>query len=91
MVGELIDQGTHQWDMHKLHANFHQIDVERILQIPLSYRSAGEDWIAWAHEQSGIYKVKSSYHMLVSNVDEQRVGGTAVQMVKWIFGNVYGV
>jgi hypothetical protein len=35
-VSELINQNTNQWDMQKLAANFCQVDIEYIVQIPFS-------------------------------------------------------
>jgi hypothetical protein len=35
-VAELIDPISGQWDMDTIHSNFHQIDANRILQIPLN-------------------------------------------------------
>jgi hypothetical protein len=74
MVSELINQDSKQWDMHSLAANFCQADIDRIIQIPLSTR-ADEDWLAWAHERSGIYTVKSAYRMLVSRAGEKQARG----------------
>jgi hypothetical protein len=42
-VSELIDGVTHQWDLPA--NNFSQLDIDRIMQIPISGR-AGEDWTA---------------------------------------------
>lgn len=40
-------------------------EAEAILNIPLRY-GGGDDFLAWAHERSGIYSVKSPYHALVT-------------------------
>ena len=40
-------------------------EAEAILNIPLR-RSGGDDFLAWAHERSGIYSVKSAYRALVT-------------------------
>jgi hypothetical protein len=71
-VSELITEDTHQWNIQKMDDNnFSQPDIDRIIQIPLSSR-AGEDWLAWSYEKTGLYMVKSAYSMLVAHVAEER-------------------
>jgi hypothetical protein len=73
-VSELIDGVTHQWDLQKLLANkFSQVDIDRIMQIPIS-GIAGEEWTPWAYEKSGLFTVKSAYRMLVSQPASSKVG-----------------
>lgn len=43
-------------------AKFHRDDVEAILHIPLSRRQI-MDSMMWLHTTSGMYTVKSGYHM----------------------------
>ena len=44
---------------------FKSPDVDAILNISLR-AGGGDDFLAWAHERSGIYSVKSPYHALVT-------------------------
>jgi hypothetical protein len=89
-VSELIR--NNQWDLQKLSANkFCQLDIERILQIPLSSR-AGDDWVAWAHEKSGLYQLDQPtvcwFRMLARN----KVGRVSLlPTVRLICGNACGV
>jgi ribonuclease HI len=70
-VEELIDLDLHQWRSQLVRNIFFAPDAELILQIPLR-RSIGEDWVAWHHEKSGVYSVRSAYHALVANKDEEK-------------------
>jgi ribonuclease HI len=72
LVSELIQPGTHQWDEHVVRSIFFAPDADRILQIPLR-RTDGEDWLAWSHEKSGIYTVRSAYRALVSAKEQMDV------------------
>jgi hypothetical protein len=77
--------------MQKLKNNFCQVDIERIVQIPLSSR-VDEDWMVWNYEKSGLYTVKSAYRMLVSQLgDEQQRKACHLQRATWKCGNGYGV
>jgi hypothetical protein len=58
-VSELIDPYTGQWDL--LHNNFHQIDVNRIIQIPLVI-DGFDDFLAWHGTRTGRFSVRSAYH-----------------------------
>jgi hypothetical protein len=69
-VSELIT-ADNQWDEQLIHSIFMASDADRILQIPLR-RTNGEDGIAWAHDKSGIYSVRSAYRAMVAE-KEQRV------------------
>ena len=40
------------------------MDVEAILQNPISFKPQGDFW-AWHHERSGIFSVRSAYHMII--------------------------
>jgi hypothetical protein len=59
---ELIDPIKGQWDDELIQSNFHPIDAERILQIPLNH-NAFEDFLAWHHTRSGVFSVRSAYHV----------------------------
>jgi hypothetical protein len=61
-VFELISPITGSWDEDLLRDLFLDIDVERILQIPLNNRGFG-DFIAWHYTKHGHYTVKSGYYI----------------------------
>jgi hypothetical protein len=61
-VKELIDPVYGAWDHALIHDIFNPIDVSRILQIPLNV-GAFEDFIAWHCTKSGMFSVRSSYHV----------------------------
>lgn len=59
-VCELIDPVTSEWDEHLLQSIFYPVDVRRILQIPIQ---AFDDFIAWQPNRTGIFSVKTTYHL----------------------------
>jgi hypothetical protein len=61
-VSELIDPVSGGWDHDLIHQNLHPIDATRILQIPLHY-DAFEDFISWHGTRSGLFSVRSAYHV----------------------------
>lgn len=50
------------WRTDVVHKYFMEHDAEQILQLKLP-RSKAEDFIAWLHEKSGAYSVKSAYKL----------------------------
>lgn len=44
-------------------------DVDAVLNIPIC-TGGGDDILAWAHEKSGDYSMKSVYHTLVNQKDQ---------------------
>jgi hypothetical protein len=61
-VCQLIDHISAQWDVSLLRSIFIQIDVDRILRIPLNSQGF-EDFIAWSFSAHGMYAVRSAYHL----------------------------
>jgi ribonuclease HI len=61
-VEELIDPLTGNWDEYLIRDNFREVDVERILHIPLP-NFGQSDFIAWQAAKSGCFSVKSAYHL----------------------------
>jgi hypothetical protein len=61
-VTELTDAESRTWDEELLHNLFWSVDVQRILNIPLSRRGV-EDVVSWHFNRNGIFSVKSAYHI----------------------------
>uniref|UniRef100_A0A803NQ77 CCHC-type domain-containing protein n=1 Tax=Cannabis sativa TaxID=3483 RepID=A0A803NQ77_CANSA len=53
------------WDLRILQTHFGDIDIQRILSIPLS-PFPREDKLIWQHSDTGIYSVKSGYQLAAS-------------------------
>jgi hypothetical protein len=70
-VADLIDPATGSWDRELIGDNFWEEDVQQILAIPI--KQGMEDSIAWHFDPRGRFSVKSSYHVLVDNRDQQKV------------------
>ncbi|KAK9950614.1 hypothetical protein M0R45_006095 [Rubus argutus] len=62
VVGDLIDQEQHAWKTSVIKDLFSETEASIILKIPLSLRSS-EDCLIWHHDKSGVYEVKSGYHV----------------------------
>ena len=60
-VDELINPITGKWDEDLIKALFWDIDVSRILEIPL--RQGREDLVAWHYNKNGYFSVGSAYHL----------------------------
>lgn len=60
-VDELINPVTGTWDEDLIKALFWDIDVNRILQIPL--RQGREDVVAWHYNKNGYFSAGSAYHL----------------------------
>jgi hypothetical protein len=69
-VSEFINAATCTWDESKLRTYLLPIDVDRILEIPLSSRRYNDLW-AWHYERKGLFSVRSAYNMLI-NIREKR-------------------
>ena len=70
MVSDLIDEVNWTWKHDLVRDTFIAPDAEAILNIPLR-QGGGEDFLAWAHEISGNYTVKSAYRALVTRNELQ--------------------
>ena len=60
-VNELISPVDGFWDVNLVRALFWPVDAERILQIPLHH--GREDTVAWHFNRSGLFSVRSAYHV----------------------------
>jgi hypothetical protein len=63
-VAFFIEAATSTWKEEELRRFFLPMDVESILQIPLSHRRFSDCW-AWHYDRKGIFSVRSAYKMLV--------------------------
>ena len=61
-MSQLIDLERMIWRKDLIHKYFWPYDAEQILAIKLPL-SRTEDFIAWQHEKSGVYSVKSAYKL----------------------------
>jgi hypothetical protein len=61
-VSDLIDPISGAWDIALLNDLFGEVDVHRILQIPL-HRHGFDDFIAWSDTNHGRYTVRSGYYL----------------------------
>ena len=61
-VEELIDPYTGQWDESLIRDVFWEVDVHRILQIPLRVQ-VREAFVSWHYNRSGVFTVQSAYHV----------------------------
>ena len=61
-VCELIDPTSGTWDETLISNLFNPVDSRRILQIPIHLQGF-DDFIAWHPNRTGIFLVRSAYHM----------------------------
>ena len=64
-VADFIDATSATWKVEELRQCFLPMDVEAILEIPLSHRRQGDFW-SWHHDRKGIFSVHSAYKMLIA-------------------------
>ena len=76
-VSDLIDTGNWTWQRQLVRDTFITPDAEAILNIPLR-SGGGDDFLAWTHETSGNYTIKSAYRALMIRNERQALEeGTA--------------
>jgi hypothetical protein len=63
-VSQLMGPGKREWDVPLLQSILFPHDVEEVLKTRLSGRRQ-EDFVAWHYEKSGIFSVRSAYHLAV--------------------------
>jgi hypothetical protein len=59
-VDELINPIDSTWDVELVKSIFWNVDVNRILQIPITL--GREYFVAWHYNRNGIFLVKFTYH-----------------------------
>lgn len=62
-VASLFQDGSKEWDLDVIKAEFNDRDQQLILNTLISDDS-GEDMLFWSHEITGLYSVKSAYKWL---------------------------
>jgi hypothetical protein len=91
-VADLIDSSTGTWDIELLRSLFLDVDVKRILEIPINIQGF-DDFIAWNYNKNGRYSVKSGYlqwrHTFRSRASQLALPGTSALNPVWnFFGNL---
>lgn len=75
-VDALIDQDNHLWRTDLLQELLLLVDIDRILKIPISSSSAGDERV-WAVSNDGIFKVRDAYRITLKvNDDTPSSSGT---------------
>jgi hypothetical protein len=64
LVSELINQTEACWKEDILNASFLPMDVQEIMNIPLSSVRQDDRW-AWNYERNGSFSVRSAYRMII--------------------------
>ncbi|XP_042972916.1 uncharacterized protein LOC122304711 [Carya illinoinensis] len=70
-VSELIDEGECRWKKEVLDLLFHEEEVEKICQIPLS-KTGAQDKLMWGYTANGTFTVRSSYYLQQSLVRQMK-------------------
>uniref|UniRef100_A0A803QSV1 Uncharacterized protein n=1 Tax=Cannabis sativa TaxID=3483 RepID=A0A803QSV1_CANSA len=56
------------WDSRKLRNHFSESNIQDILDVPITGFS-GKDDLIWSRDSSGLFTVKSAYHLALSHQD----------------------
>ena len=64
-MAELINPVTRSWDRQMLSDNFIALDIEMIINIPISNRMQDDFW-AWHYDRRGVFSVRSAYRMITA-------------------------
>jgi hypothetical protein len=67
---EFIDVITCTWYEAKLRQFLLPMDVEKILEIPISSRRYSDFW-AWHYERKGAFTIRSAYNMLITTREKR--------------------
>jgi hypothetical protein len=73
-VSDLIDKNSMTWKEDLIRSLFPSYDAEEILRIRLPH-SAEEDYIAWHHDKTGIFTVRSAYRFALLHKSEAFCSG----------------
>uniref|UniRef100_A0A803NW04 Reverse transcriptase domain-containing protein n=1 Tax=Cannabis sativa TaxID=3483 RepID=A0A803NW04_CANSA len=80
LVSYFITQAR-EWNISLLKAHFGDIDVDRILTIPLSFFPT-QDRLIWHYTTTGIYTVKSGFH-LASDLNDKEFDSASNSHQEW--------
>ncbi|KAL0343066.1 UNVERIFIED_CONTAM: hypothetical protein Sangu_1194000 [Sesamum angustifolium] len=64
-VADLIDHTCNDWNLSKVKEMFWPVDSDIILSIPIG-RTGAPDLLIWHYSRSGIFSVRSAYHLACS-------------------------
>ncbi|PNT74477.1 hypothetical protein BRADI_1g15292v3 [Brachypodium distachyon] len=64
-VAGLIDQDNRVWNEQVIRNMFHDFDTEEILKTRIPEQQM-DDFIAWHHEKSGVFNVRSAYRLALN-------------------------
>jgi hypothetical protein len=69
-VAYFINAISATWDEAKLRQAFQPLNVDLILQIPLSNMRQEDTWV-WHYDRRGLFSVRSAYRMLIETRDRR--------------------
>jgi hypothetical protein len=64
LVKDLLVDGGGAWDEQRLRTLFYDYDVKDILRTRVG-REGSNNFLAWNHTKTGIFSVKSAYHLAI--------------------------
>uniref|UniRef100_A0A803Q0L2 RNase H type-1 domain-containing protein n=1 Tax=Cannabis sativa TaxID=3483 RepID=A0A803Q0L2_CANSA len=70
------------WDLRILKSHFGDIDIQRILSLPLSMYPR-EDKLIWHHSDTGFYTVKTGYHLAASLESQNEHSSSSTNRQWW--------
>uniref|UniRef100_A0A803PNX4 RNase H type-1 domain-containing protein n=1 Tax=Cannabis sativa TaxID=3483 RepID=A0A803PNX4_CANSA len=70
-----------EWNLPLLQDNFAQIDIDRIVTIPLSFYQS-QDRLIWHHNTTGVYTVKTGFH-LANSISEKNRESSSDDFKSW--------
>ncbi|XP_012857002.1 PREDICTED: uncharacterized protein LOC105976270 [Erythranthe guttata] len=65
-VSDLLESDSNSWNLQLVHNIFWEVDVDRILGVPLGGPHTNDSWV-WHHSPKGNFTVRSAYHMILNN------------------------
>ena len=68
-VSELIDEYNWTWKADIIRTTFIAPAADAILNIPLR-NGGGDDFVAWTHDKTGVYSVKTAYRALTNRKEQ---------------------
>ncbi|KAL0355119.1 UNVERIFIED_CONTAM: hypothetical protein Sradi_3958800 [Sesamum radiatum] len=81
VVAAMINPVTHDWDRQIVDYLFEPDDMNTILQIPLG-REGHQDSLCWHYTKSGLYSVRSGYHVASHTLHSQATSSAGLTISK---------